>query len=419
MASTSDVTPSEKPCVIIGGGHAGQLAAKELVKVGVNPVIVQANAFTEWPISGSYYLTRQDKWDSMRNTKKGSCRELAHTAIEGVKYVVGTVVGVDGGALLFKDNRRLPFAALILAVGHHYPALTPVLGESIDDRKVFVQDFSKRVKAAKSILIGGAGPVALEVASDLRRLNADCKIQLVTSAPASSLLRWSGAASRHLLARLKKTKIEILSGSRLALSDEISGTEPVFGKRRYELKNGQVVEDVDIFLPFFGSPRTDFLNRDLVAKRGKVKTNASGQSTVQENVFAVGCGDYYKLAVMDNFKKESVVVAQNVKNLLDGKALSAELAPEKASASVDYVHLGVGTFSVMNLEKNGCFPGFCGRFCGCCNPICPCCGMCGWPCMFPASEIGGKFTECLLMKMGGNPHHYHAATTPEMYEMER
>jgi len=426
MSSNTSYAPTEKTCVIIGGGMCGQNVATALVKHDISVIIVQANAFSEQPVLQPWFLTRPEMYAGKAHTKKGSVANLETVGIEGVRYVVGTVVELSNAKnqITFADGRKLDFGVLVIAAGNHYPALMAKPSETFDERLAFVKAFPGKVRAAKSILVGGAGPVALEVASELRRVNPDCKIQLVTSGT-HALGTWTGTPRTVIAGRLAKTNIGVVAGARVVLPDDGSYVEgsAVYERADYKLSNGKTIKDVDIFLPYFGISRTGFLPSEMTSERGRVKVNAHGQSSKNSSVFAVGCSDKYPVIVEPVIVKEAAVVVANIISILkDGTSSSSKLVgslPElPGQASPMYVHLGLGQYTAMNLEQKGCVYGLCGRCCGCCNPFCPCCACLGWPCMFPASECQGKCFEKILISIG-NMHPIHPAKTPVMAEMVR
>ena len=426
MSSKNSSAPAEKTCVIIGGGTCGQNVATVLVKHDIAVTIVQANDFTEQPTLQPWFLTRPEMYAGKAHTKKGSVANLDTVGIEGVRYVVGTVVELSDTKkqIVFADGRKLDFSVLVIAAGIHYPALMAKPSETFDERLAFVKAFPDKVRAAKSILVGGAGPVALEVASELRRVNPDCKIQLVTSGT-HALHTWTGTPRTVIAGRLAKTNIGVIAGARVLLPDDGSYVQgsAVYKRADYKLSNGKTIKDVDIFLPYFGISRTGFLPSEMTGARGRVMVNAHGQSSKNNSVFAVGCSDKYPVIVKPVIDKEAAVVVANIISILkDRTSSSSKLAaslPELPEAAAPmYVHLGLGQYTAMNLEQKGCLAGLCGRCCGCCNPFCPCCACCGWPCMFPASECQGKCFEKMLISMG-NMHPIHPAKTPIMAEMVR
>jgi len=394
--------------------------AKEMVKVGVPVIIVQANPFTEQPILQPYFLTRPELYESKADTPKGSVANLETVGIDGVSYVVGTVIGLgkDGTSIDLDNGRTLKFGALVIAVGNHYPAIMAETGQDFSSRLAFVKSFPQKVLAANKIVLGGAGPVALEMACELRRLNKDCTIQMVTSGN-SALQSWTGTPASVLAKRLSDLNIEVKTNARIDLPDG-AGSRPVFNKADYSLSTGEVLSDIDIFLPYFGRARTEFLPDNVTSSSGKVLVNEHGQSTAFASMFAVGCGSHYPYSLMPVIEKEAAVVATNVRAVLSGdRTLPASLpASPPNDGQVVWVHLGIGEWSAINLDQKGCLPGLLSRFCGCFNPLCPCCGCCGWCCAYPAGECAGK-TFGHLLGLGGNMHKIHPASPPAMHDIAR
>jgi len=423
----SKVSPRQlatKSCVVVGGGIAGQLVAKALLKKGVVVTILQANGFTEDTILSPYYVTRPELYASLVNKKGGPVVSLDRIALPGMKYGVGTATGIDsaGGFLLVDGDKKMPFDALVLATGVYYPALSASAGEDLKTRLKFVSAFAGKVSSARSILVGGAGPVALEMAAELRRLNPDCKITMVTGGP-RALASWGddSEASNLLAARLLATNIVVRTNTRI---DSAKHPKMSLEPGTYAMTDGSgkaTTMQADLYLPYFGQARTGFVPPAAVNARGRLKVNDRGQSTTLGNVFAVGCSDFYNCHIVPTIKAESDVVARNVEALLVGKPLNAVLDKEKANAAgsgVVGLHLGIGQWTVLNLRPLGLVPYLIGRCCGCCNPLCPCCGCCGWPCGFPAGALPSKCMEKLLPKMiGMKPH--AAAVIPAAHIMTR
>lgn len=372
-------------------------------------------AFTEQPVFGPHCLTHPEEWKAKAHTKKGFVANLETVGIEGVRYVVGKVVGIEANELILHDGKRLPFGALVAAVGMHYPAITAKTGETFAERQHFLESFPNKLKSATSVLIGGGGPVAVEVCGTLRAANSSCKIQMVTSGQ-RALAQWDGTPAAVLAARLKAINVDVVTNARV---EDVLANTGVYEKRDYKLSNGSTIQNVDIFLPFFSVARTDCLPENFVdtANRGRLRVNANNQSTVQKNVFAVGCGNRWMVSNDPTIQKEAAAVAQNVQDVLNGKAPSVSL-PKECPATVDYVHVGLGEYTMMNMDQKGCFMTAMSRMCGCCFPLCPCCACCGWCCSYPGSECQGKCFGKMLLS-GGNLHPVHAPRPPSMLEMAR
>tara|TARA_B100000795_G_C22755058_1_gene421135 strand:- start:920 stop:1207 length:288 start_codon:yes stop_codon:yes gene_type:complete len=95
-------------------------------------------------------LTHPEEWKAKAHTPKGFVANLETVGIEGVRYVVGKVVGVEANELVFQDGKRLPFGALVVAVGVHYPAIMAQTGETFAERQAFLESFPNKLKSAKS-----------------------------------------------------------------------------------------------------------------------------------------------------------------------------------------------------------------------------------------------------------------------------
>ena len=404
-----------KQVVIIGGGAAGMATAKALCSLGFRDrvTIVQANAFTEMPIFVPYFLSRPGQYAARLNKKNGTVNTLECVSIPGVKYAVGTVMGIEETQVVLADSSKIAYDALVVAVGVGYPAIAPEPGESLETRTAFVESFPQKICAAKSILIGGGGPVAMEMAAEVRKISSSAKVTVVTSA--SSVLGWTGEAADVVAGFLKAQSIEVITGERL------NTVKASFEPATYTLSSGKTLE-ADIYLPYFGEPRTGFVANSVPGsvERGRIKVNTSGQSTVKPNLFAVGCSDKYKALVLPVIEKDSVVVASNVAALLNQKPLAKAL-PEKPPGPPDvmWVHLGLGQFTVMNMAVAGPGPAAFGKCCGLGNPLCPCCCCLGYCCSFPAGSLPSKVMEKMLLDGQGNPHKPHSAKAPAMVEMQR
>ena len=194
------VAPSEPArIVVLGGGVAGRTAAAEFVKRGAKSVtIVQANAFVQQNTITTYFLTRPALFEATANTKKGVVADIERFTVKGATYVVGTVVDIQHNALVFKGEAQgtLGFDVLVMAVGIHYPLIAAAFGQTLAERVAAVKVFNTKIKVAKSILVGGGGPVALEMVGELRRLNPGCLITVVVSGDRP--LGWAGEAANQV-----------------------------------------------------------------------------------------------------------------------------------------------------------------------------------------------------------------------------
>lgn len=414
-SAPATVTPGTtmQRCVIIGGGFAGQETARQFVKQGAKSVtIVQGNSFSEQPITMPYFITRPNLYESTAHTAKGAVAALDYLSIAGVNYVVGTVVDVNEHSLVFDDERKLTFDILVIAVGIHYPVLTARLGEDLATRTEFVHAFPAKVAAATRILVGGGGPVAMEMASECRRLNPGAVVTVVTSA-SHVMDSWKGRAQAAVAGRLKAKNIDVICNERLeAKSADTDILQACFETAAYTLARSDRAIEADLYLPYFASAHQ--VSPEKFDRGGRVIVNEHGQSPTRPNIFAVGCGDQAKVSIMPVMEKEAKMVAANAMSLQRGDSPRARM-PTSTPAVPAAVHLGLGSWSAVNLTG---LPGVFARCCGCFNPLCPCCACCGWPCLFPASELQGRVFGNIIIGSIGNMHKPHKPLAPELQKMD-
>jgi NADH dehydrogenase FAD-containing subunit len=202
------VPSSNKQIVIIGGGQAGRDTARLLVKSknsNTSVVIIQPHTYSYSPTLMPWWLEHHKQIEGKWNTGKSTVGDIERLCIPGVKYAFGeatevstsaktvTVVSNEGTA---KTTNTISYDALIVATGIFYPLASP--DSQYTDlealKKLYCEELPIRIGAAKSILIGGAGPVACEMANTLRSLNQSCKITMVTSGE-NAIPEWTGTAA--------------------------------------------------------------------------------------------------------------------------------------------------------------------------------------------------------------------------------
>jgi len=405
-------TPTSSGVVIVGGGFAGMTTAKSLINEGLPPssiTIVNACAFVESNVFMGYFFSRPEQYEQLANTKKGAVHTLDHVSIPGVQYAVGEVTAFDDSRITFRDGGSLPFSVLIAAVGIEYPVLSPSFGDALDSRTAFLKEAAAKVSSAKALLIGGAGPVALEVAATFRKMNENATITLVTS-DLRVFPYWHNGAVRAIDAELRRLRIDVVPNEKMV------NATPSLESGRFRLSSGREIE-ADVYLPFFGMARTSFIQAcaPSAVESSRVKINDFGQSVVKPYLFAVGCANKYKVAIRPAMEAEAKVVAKNVMSFLGGAELAATL-PEKPPGppGVMWVHTGLGDHTIMNLEPAGAFPAMCGFCCGVGNPLCPCCVCCGVCCSHPAGSLLGKAMAAMLVGNPGKPHSHVAARPPHI-----
>lgn len=242
------------------------------------------------------------------------------------------------------------------------------LSDLADDRQVQLRAF-----------VGG-GPLGVEFAGDVREINANTRIVIVTRS-ANCLEGLTERYRQKLNGKFKDFKVEVIPN---ATVEAANSTET----RTYQIKSkepGVTIPDItaDVFVNCWISYKGQFMGEELINERGQMKVNACRQSVAQgrDNVFAVGCHDQ---TVIHNFaiNMEGEHVAKNVLKYATGKAVEPWEYPsmlKTAGGEIPtlpfYTKMGHNTYSWFNLDNLGP-PGK--QVCGMCGfPFCPC--ICCWP----------------------------------------
>lgn len=266
--------------------------------------------------------------------------------------------------MVLDGDRKIPYKAVVVCVGMNTGLITPKVGESWEERKNTVEKCGQAMKTAKTIVIGGAGLIALETAGAAREVNASARIVLATrgKGPLQDGV-FSSKYTEKLRKQLELQRIEISPDS------EVTDKAPCFETKEVKLSSGTV--SADLYLPAFNQGfRAAFLG-DAANARGQVKVNEFLQSTVNPKMFAVGCSDKCSISAIMKLDSESNAAAANVKSLLHEKQMKTYQDKTPTPPTMKLGH----SYAWVEYEKLPC--GACLKCCGfpCC--ICLCC--CGHP----------------------------------------
>lgn len=194
-------------------------------------------------------------------------------------------------------SETIPYHALVIATGSNTP--TPMTSLHGDHHKseAAIDAMNKRMATAKSVIIGGGGPVAVETAGEFgekyngalgwfgSKAEPEVKITLVTSAD-KLLPVLSKGQSNKAEKFLNRVGVTVMYNTRVEKADLSSfDTELIDAKNNpmytssggdrsvVHLSNGEKLE-ADVYVPAIGAvPNTQFLPSDLLTDKGFVKTS--------------------------------------------------------------------------------------------------------------------------------------------------
>ncbi|CAN9478741.1 unnamed protein product [Alternaria alternata] len=320
---------STETILILGGSFAGISAAHYALKhilpqlpkkdgVTYNVTLVNPSKDFWWRIAAPRESVSKQM---MPSEKTFYPIEPAFTyAFPKFKFVQGTATHVDptsqtvGVETASGEQQNIEYAALVIATGFTTPS--PLFTQATDREaleKVHTA-FQEGLKSAKTVVIGGGGPVGVETAGEVAEIlngrpgfmasapkNPKAKVTLVCGdKKLLPLLRPAiGQTAEQFLKRLG---CDVTYNTRVVASTKAGEEEGA--KTRVELSNGETVE-ADIYVDATGSrPNTGFLPKEWLDTRNRVACNDKTLRVEHESagprVYVVGdAGSYTRGGVMD------------------------------------------------------------------------------------------------------------------------
>ncbi|KAJ8107622.1 hypothetical protein OPT61_g8738 [Boeremia exigua] len=236
------------------------------------------------------------------------------------KFIQGSATHVDAAGqnvsvtTVDGETQTVPYAALIIATGFSTPS--PLFTQATDRAalEAVYDAFQKELKAAKTVVIGGGGPVGVETAGEVAEIlngrpgfmaagpkNPKAQVTLVCGdKKLLPVLRESIALTAEGF--LKKLGCNVTYNTRVISATKTS--EAQNAKTRVELSNGETIE-ADIYIDATGTrPNTSFLPKEWLDNRNKVSCNPQTLRVEHESagprVYALGdVGSYTRGGVMD------------------------------------------------------------------------------------------------------------------------
>jgi NADH dehydrogenase FAD-containing subunit len=325
----SHITMSTETILILGGSFAGISAAHYALKHTIpqlpkkegttyNVTLVNPSKDLYWRFAAPRAIVSKKMMPASQTFYP---IEPAFTyAFPKFKFVQGTATHVDAAGQTVSvttvsgEQQSIPYAALIIATGFSTPS--PLFTQTTDREalEATYDEFQTSLKKAKTIIIGGGGPVGVETAGEVAEIvngrpgfmgagpkNPKVDVQLI-------------CADRKLLPILRESIGKTAQGYLKKLGCSVTYDTKVtsavaFGegdesKTRVELSNGATLE-ADIYIDATGTrPNTGFLPKEWLDNRNKVACNAKTLRVEHESagprVYVVGdVGSYTRGGVMD------------------------------------------------------------------------------------------------------------------------
>ena len=269
--------------LVIGGGPAGRVSAMTAKKYYPDKSILLLKNIEHGcvPCGIPYMIS------SLKNPKDNETNDdLLEKS--GIKVVIDEVIRIDKiNKEVITVNGKYSFDKLILALGS-VPVTPPILGidkrgvYSIYKDMVYLEEFAKKIKESKSVLIVGGGFIGVEFADEISKITG-VKVFLVEMLPNiltnSFDVEFSGLVEQKLLSH----NVQVLKQVRVK---EIIGEEKV---EAVLLSDGQKITVDSVILGMGACPNTKLaFDAQISLDQSRGIWVDEFMRTSDQDIFAVG-----------------------------------------------------------------------------------------------------------------------------------
>lgn len=173
----------------------------------------------------------------------------------------------------------------------------------------------EQVKAAKSIVVGGAGPTGVETAAELAFEYGKTKeVTLITAGKELLTDCMPTNIAQGAEATIKKMHVNVVKGVKI-----LSSTPAADGQTELSLDNGEKMT-VDLYLPTIGViPNTEYVPKKLLDDKGQVIVDEFLRVKDTQDIWAAGDLTNLDFAQIIYCEKQATAAAKNLDLVLKGK----------------------------------------------------------------------------------------------------
>ncbi|KAJ8651827.1 hypothetical protein O0I10_012591 [Lichtheimia ornata] len=218
--ATTDI----KKVVILGGGAAGLLIAMKLgpekKKHGIDVTLVDCKSFFEYTPSLISVLYEPTDDQFQKHFHRITADYPSFLSNYGVNFVLGMVDDINEQTVILKGGQELTYDIAAICTGsfYHDPWKIPCQDNNEDatnephlmqlsNRLDYLREKRDQYKAAQSILCIGAGPVGVEVATEIACRAPQKQVTLVSATDAVLSGGSLGDGAKRVLDRLDSVKL--------------------------------------------------------------------------------------------------------------------------------------------------------------------------------------------------------------------
>ncbi|KAJ5901649.1 Apoptosis-inducing factor [Penicillium taxi] len=318
--------------LIIGASVTGLTAAHALLRDVPNAKIVLVNpsSYFYWMIAAPRIVAKASAFKSDQYLIPIK-EAFSQYPAESFEFILGAATAIDPSTKTVTitssgSEQSVTYDHLLIASGSTTPATIgelsglsiPFKNSNRDDMKELIEAAQQKIKSVKNIVIGGAGPIGVEVAGELAEAVAangqEVDITLVSSADrVLPMLKPSAGSTAEK--QLKQKKVKIITSTRV-LGAETSGEN----SWTVTLDNGKTLS-TELYIPTTGDvPNNSFIPKQFLDADGWVKIDKELR-VVGDSLPIYAAGDIGNNSMRLSLKavEQAKIAANNIKVDILGK----------------------------------------------------------------------------------------------------
>ncbi|KUJ16809.1 FAD/NAD(P)-binding domain-containing protein [Mollisia scopiformis] len=314
-----------KTIVILGASYAGLIVAHKLLKHSLKTAKEELKVVVVSPTTHHYWnlasvraiIPGQIPDEKVFSSIPDGLAQYKESAV----FVLGTATGVDipSKTVLIKTpsgEQKQAYDILVIATGCRSDDDAPWKSSlsGYEATKAALHKTQEHVKAAKTIVVGGAGPTGVESAAEIGFEYGKNKEVTLITAGSQLLTGVPPSVATFADNELKKLHVNVIKDTKI-----ISSTSTTEGKTELALSNGEKMV-VDLYLPTIGViPNSEFLPKSLLDDKGNVMVDQYLKVKGAEDIWAAGDITDCQPAQYIYCEKQAGALARNLDLVLSGK----------------------------------------------------------------------------------------------------
>jgi NADH dehydrogenase FAD-containing subunit len=343
--SPKAMSEKSKHILILGGSYAGVSTAHRLLKQPSNNgdafkiTLVSPNTHFYWNMAAPRGILPDQIPDEY--LFQSIATGFSQYPKERFEFIVAAAESLDAEhkKVVITDGRVLEYDFLIIATGTRMVGGMPLksLGSTEETRNK-LHDYQKRIVAAKTIVVAGAGVTGVEVAGELGEQFG--KVKNITLVTISSFAMFDYtvdnvsdchclqlSSTPTILASVPKHIIQIANDTLQTQNVTIKHSIKVLSttllpnnQQELALSNGEKLL-TDLYIPTFGLlPNSSYIPQKLLNKDGYVMVDEYLNSKSDKSIWAIGDVSNVELSQFKPCDRQSAHLAKNLGLILNHRS---------------------------------------------------------------------------------------------------